>query len=99
MKKIVLALVAVPLLTAAIHSQSVPAEVKRFIVRREACDYARGDIPDPSENTRLAAAIDDINRSRRGTDARLRVLKRKYRSNQAAMKKLRRFEDNIEAAR
>ena len=71
-----------------------PAEVERFIERRDQCDHFRGEEPYDQERR-------DFLRRRTlefciGTDKQLAELKQKYRSNHAIMEKLNQYEPQIE---
>lgn len=73
---------------------TVPAEVAQFIKQREACDHFRGEEAYDAERKMF------LNRKMKqlctGTDAKLRTLKQKYRSQPGVLTTLERFEDAIE---
>ncbi len=75
-------------------ARSIPADVARFIERRERCDHFRGEDPyDPDRAKFLAAKIVE---TCQGTDAQLATLRAKYRNNYKVMARMYPFDDNIE---
>ncbi len=65
-------------------AESLPADVQTFVAERETCDHFRGEEPYDVERRReIEAALD---RYCRGTDARLKGLKKKYRNAPAAIR-------------
>jgi len=77
-----------------------PREVSTFIERRGLCDHFRGEISDPNDPGQADAmrkTLQQIDRYCTGTDAALASLKKRYNNNSGVMKKLNRYEENIEA--
>lgn len=82
-------------------SRVLPKEVKDFVAERNICDHFRGESfegssPEQVERRKFIADSLDIYCS--GTDRRLAALKRRYKSNPAAMRKLNQYEERIEGA-
>jgi len=75
---------------------SLPADVAKFVERRELCDHFRGEDPYDEERRRFLAMR--LNDTCRGTDKELAGLKGKYQGNSPAMKILEQYEPAIEAA-
>lgn len=80
-------------------ADSLPSDVERFIERRKACDYHRGEIPEPENAVRFQEVLRQIELSCRGTDRQLARLKKKYSRNAAVQARLRMFEPTIEASK
>jgi hypothetical protein len=76
----------------------LPADVTRFVAQREGCDHFRGEVPDPPNAQRMREIEREVHKLCTGTDKKLDKLKRKYARNQAVLKRLSEFEDNIEAS-
>jgi hypothetical protein len=78
---------------------SIPPEVEAFVRDRDACDHFRGE-PFEGERPEQVARRNFIRESVEifcpGTDRRLAALKRRFRSDQAVMKILSRYEERIE---
>jgi hypothetical protein len=74
----------------------LPADVARYVQQREGCDHFRGEIPDPPDKQRMREVEREIRKLCTGTDKKLQQLKGKYAKNQAVMKRLNEFEENIE---
>lgn len=55
--------------------ERLPAEVQRFIERRDSCDHFRGEIPDPEETQRMNEVLRQIDLSCTGTDRETRINK------------------------
>ena len=72
------------------------ADVAKFIEQREGCDHFRGETPEPPDKQRMKEVNREIRKLCAGTDKKLEQLKRKYAKNQAVVKRLSEFEDNIE---
>ena len=86
------------LLTAASSAsqarETLPADVARYVARRDLCDHFRGEEPyDAERRTFLKRSM---RRYCTGTDARLATLKRKYRARSEVMSKLGEYEETIE---
>lgn len=79
---------------AAIAQAGLPADVKRFIERRDACDHFRGE--EPYDAQRRKYLEQQTRRLCVGTDRQLAELMRKYKSNKAVMAKLGEYEPRIE---
>ncbi len=75
---------------------SLPADVEKFVKRRELCDHFRGEEPYDEERRRFLAMR--LNETCRGTDIELARLKGKYQGNSPIMKVLEQYEPAIEAA-
>jgi len=71
-----------------------PADVERFIERRDQCDHFRGE--EPYDQERREFLHQRLAEFCVGTDKQLAELKQKYRSNKAVMKKLNQYEPQIE---
>jgi hypothetical protein len=71
-----------------------PADVRKFIDRRDGCDHFRGEEPYDEERRKF------LNKKMKnlcaGTDKQLARLKRKYRQNVKIIKKLNEYEEVIE---
>jgi hypothetical protein len=84
-----------PLLMAEVaFAQPLPADVRAFANKREACDHWRGE--DGYDDQRALQINRAVCETCRGTDAELKRLKKKHSSNQAAMKLLDGFDPEIE---
>ncbi|WOE75154.1 hypothetical protein [Alterisphingorhabdus coralli] len=75
-------------------ADTIPADVRRFIVRRQGCDHFRGEPPYDEQRAEFLAAR--IEETCTGTDAELAGLRRKYRDDGAIITALSDFEDSIE---
>ena len=76
------------------RAQSLPADVQRFIGKRDRCDHFRGE---ESEDAARAAEIDAaLTRFCTGTDAALARLKRVHARNRAVLRRLARYEARVE---
>jgi hypothetical protein len=84
------------LLAACAHTQ-LPAEVEKFVERREACEHFRGEIPDSQDRSRINEVNVMIARHCTGTDAELAALRTRYFANGAVTEKLSAYETKIEA--
>ncbi|MFZ6800651.1 hypothetical protein [Undibacterium sp. Di24W] len=71
-----------------------PADVRKFIDRRDGCDHFRDEEPYAEERRQF------LNKNMKnlcaGTDKQLARLKRKYRQNVSIVKKLNEYEEVIE---
>ena len=72
----------------------LPEDVIAFLVDRESCDHWRGE--DGYDAKRKADIDWSICESCTGTDAKLALLKKKYRNNKLTMEKLNELESQIE---
>ncbi len=73
---------------------SFPKEIDNFLADRESCDHWRGEAGYDQE--RLADINWSVCQSCTGTDAKLKELKKKYRSHAKILEKLNEFEPQIE---
>ena len=73
-----------------------PSDVAKYVEQREGCDHFRGEIPDPPDEQRMQEVKREIRKLCTGTDKKLQQLKRKYAKNQAVLKRLNEFEEQIE---
>jgi len=83
------------LLTCSATAQTrFPAEVERFIDRRDKCDHFRGEEPYDEERREFLhrRMVEFCN----GTDKQLAELKQKYQGNKAVTERLNRYEPFIE---
>ncbi len=71
-----------------------PADVARFIERRDACDHFRGE--DPYDQERREFLNQKMTELCAGTDAELSRLKSKYRNDKKVASKLNEYEAQIE---
>jgi hypothetical protein len=91
--------IALLLLMAALsvgaHAQEkLPADVARYVERRDLCDHFRGEEPYDAQRRKFLEQ-----RTRRyctGTDAKLAALKRKYRARSEVISRLDEYEARIE---
>lgn len=97
MKKNLICLALLVLMSSVLAEAPLPPDVQKFIERREGCDHMRGEIPDPGEKRRMKEVNREIEKLCKGTDKQLAQLKKKYVSNAAVMQRLNEFEDGIEA--
>ena len=74
----------------------LPADVAKYVKQRDGCEHFRGEIPDPPDKRRMREVEREIRKLCTGTDKKLAQLKRKYAKNQAALKRLKEYEENIE---
>lgn len=84
---------------ATAANKPVPKEVKNFIAERNLCDHFRGEPYDgdsPEQVERRAFVVDSLDIYCAGTDKRLAALKRRYKNNEAVMKQLNKFEEQVE---
>ncbi|WP_306391602.1 hypothetical protein [Telluria beijingensis] len=79
-------------------AEKLPADVAKYVQQREGCDHFRGEVPDPPDARRMKEIEREIRKLCTGTDNKLSKLKRKYAEDQAVMKRLNEFEDNIESS-
>ena len=75
-----------------------PADIERFVSRREGCDHMRGEIPEPNQEARARQVQREIQRLCAGTDTQLKKLKKKYGANSQIMTTLNEFEPEIEGS-
>lgn len=76
--------------------ERLPADVGKYVQQREGCDHFRGEVPDPPDAQRMKEIEREIRKLCTGTDKKLGKLKRKYAQDQAILKRLNEFEENIE---
>jgi hypothetical protein len=85
------------LLPSWVCAQSaLPADVIRFMERRDQCDHFRGEEPYDAERQKFLER-----RTRElctGTDRKLKALKMKYQAKQQVLSKLNGYEPGIEGA-
>ena len=89
----VLLLFSLPPIFAA---EKLPNDVRHFIAQRDACDHFRGELPEPEEVERMREVTSQAERRCRGTDRRLRSLKKKYDSDANVKKRLNVYDEQIE---
>lgn len=93
-------LVLVPILLLSFSSifaaEKLPNDVTQFITQRDACDHFRGELPEPEEVERMREVTGQIEKRCRGTDRRLRSLKKKYDSDANVKKRLNVYDEQIE---
>ena len=94
-------LVIVPILllfscSSIFAAEKLPNDVRQFIAQRDACDHFRGELPDPEEAERMREVTGQIEKRCRGTDQRLRLLKKKYGSDANVKKRLNVYDEQIE---
>jgi len=80
-------------------NKPAPKEVQNFVAERNLCDHFRGEPYEgnsPEQVERRAFVIDSLDIYCAGTDKRLAALKRRYKNNEAAMKQLNKFEEQVE---
>ncbi|MFC7288007.1 hypothetical protein ACFQPC_08170 [Herminiimonas glaciei] len=73
----------------------LPADVARFVEKRDGCDHFRGE--EAYDEERRQFLLKNMNKLCRGTDARLLQLKKKYAGRPAVIGKLNDYEEQIEA--
>ncbi len=93
MKAIVVALAVFPLMSVA-AAKTRPKDVAAFVQQRDACDHFRGE--EPYDRERRAFLEARMRKLCTGSDAKLRMLKRKYATHQSVMEKLNQYEPKIE---
>lgn len=80
-------------------NKTVPKEVRNFVAERNICEHFRGEPYEgnsPEQVERRAFVIDSLDIYCAGTDKRLAALKRRYKNNEAVMKRLNKFEEQVE---
>lgn len=97
MKRFVICLAFLLPALPSLGQVALPADVQRFVDRREGCDHMRGEIPEPGEKRRMEQVNREIRKLCTGTDKELVRLKRKYVANSTVMQALNEFEPDIEA--
>jgi hypothetical protein len=75
-------------------TSALPADVAAFIQRRDACDHLRGE--EPYDAARAAELKRGLAENCTGTDRELAALRRKYAAQARVMKRLSRYEDQVE---
>ena len=92
--KRLLAICGLFLTCSATAQTRFPAEVERFIDRRDKCDHFRGEEPYDEERGEFLhrRMVEFCN----GTDKQLAELKQKYQGNKAVTERLNRYEPFIE---
>ena len=83
-------------LSPVFAAEKLPNDVRQFIAQRDACDHFRGELPDPEEAERMREVTGQIEKRCRGTDRRLRSLKKKYGSDAKVKKRLNVYDGQIE---
>ena len=93
-------LILVPVLLFSFSSifaaEKLPNDVRHFMAQRDACDHFRGELPDPEEAERMREVTGQIEKRCRGTDRRLRLLRKKYGSDASVKKRLNVYDEQIE---
>jgi len=94
-------LVIVPILllfscSSIFAAEKLPNDVRKFIAQRDECDHFRGELPEPEEAERMREVTGQIAKHCRGTDRRLRLLKKKYGSDANVKKRLNVYDEQIE---
>lgn len=82
------------------HAQEklrLPKDVVKFVERRDACDYFRGEVVNVDDRKRLKDIIRKANSLCRGTDKQLAKLRKKYAANAAVVEGLKDYEDTVNA--
>ncbi|QCO66680.2 hypothetical protein E5843_00710 [Luteimonas yindakuii] len=79
--------------------EALPDDVKRFIERRDNCDYFRGELPDPRDTVRMTEVISGIGRFCTGTDRSLAALKRKYSGRSEIADRLSKYDEILETTK
>ena len=77
-------------------AEKLPNDVRQFIAQRDACDHFRGELPEPEEVERMREVTSQAEKRCRGTDRRLRSLKKKYDSDANVKKRLNVYDEQIE---
>ena len=85
--------------SANAEEEKLPADVVNYVEQREGCDYFRGEVTDPPNAQRMKEIEREIRKLCTCTDKKLIQLKRKHAKNHAVVKRLDKFEKNIEALR
>ena len=83
-------------LSPIFSAEKLPNDVRQFIAQRDACDHFRGELPEPEEAERMREVTGQIAKHCRGTDRRLRLLKKKYGSDVNVKKLLSVYDEQIE---
>jgi len=83
-------------LSPIVAAEKLPNDVRQFTAQRDACDHFRGELPDPVEAERMREVTGQIEKRCRGTDRRLRSLKKKYGSDANVKKRLNVYDEQIE---
>lgn len=79
---------------SALAAPRLPADVSKFIERREACDHFRGEEAyDEARAKELAVALE---KNCKGTDAQLAGLRKKYAKDKKIMRRLKGYENRVE---
>ena len=98
MKRALMAWIFALLVASAAQAQNKwPADVARFIDRRDGCDHFRGE--DPYDQERREFLHRRMTELCVGTDQVLSRLKRKYRNDKRVLSKLNEYEERIELSR
>lgn len=95
-KRLCLLLLTSTCLHAGAQAQ-LPADVARFIEKRDGCDHFRGEEPYDAE--RRAFLLKNMNKLCKDTDRQLARLKKKYTQQPAIMEKLNDYDEQIEGGR
>lgn len=74
--------------------EAFPPEVTAFMVDRDGCDHFRGE--EAYDEARRAYLEDNIQELCSGTDARLAILRERFKDNPEVIDALRNYEDKIE---
>ena len=77
-------------------AEKLPNDVRHFMAQLDACDHFRGELPDPEEAERMREVTGQIEKRWRGTDRRLRLLRKKYGSDASVKKRLNVYDEQIE---
>lgn len=76
-------------------ASALPADVAAFKAKRDQCDHFRGE--DPGEDEARAAQLErKLEQTCKGTDARLKALRRQYAGNPKVVAALAHYEDDVE---
>jgi len=79
---------------AGSEHETLPAEVRAFIARRDRCDHFRGE--DAADAARAAEIAAQLAASCIGTDRALARLRRAYAGDRAAVRALAAYEQQVE---
>jgi hypothetical protein len=76
-------------------ASALPADVTAFKAKRDQCDHFRGE--DPGDDEARAAELErKLDQTCKGTDARLKALRRQYAGNPKVSAALAHYEDDVE---
>jgi len=81
-------------LVSPVAARPLPADVRAFIARRDACDHFRGE--EPYDRARADELKIKLAQTCTGSDDELAALRRKYAHDRKVVKRLSRYQERVD---